>query len=203
MADQEQFLDVIDRDVAEARFRAALDLRPLGVERVTLDEALGRMLAEDVLSAVDVPSFDRANVDGFALHAADTFGASELAPKSVRLLAESIDAGAAPTCEVQAGEAVAIATGGMTPRGADAILMIEHADVRDGRVLVRRAVTPGAGITFAGADIARGETVLRAGTALTSRETGVLAAIGVAAVFVWRRPRVAIISTGNEIIAPG
>ena len=203
MSHQEQFLDVIDRDEAETRFRSALDLQPLGAERIALTEALGRVLASDVTARVDVPSFDRSNVDGFAVRAADTFGASELSPKSVRLLAESLDAGTAPTVEVQSGESVAIATGGMVPRGADAILMIEHSEVRDQDLLIRRAVTPGSGVAFAGTDIATGETVLRSGTVLTSRETGVLAALGENTVEVWRQPRVTIVSTGNEIIAPG
>ena len=203
MSHQEQFLDVIDRDEAEARFRSALDLQPLGTERIALTAALGRVLASDVIARVDVPSFDRSNVDGFAVRAADTFGASELSPKSVRLLAESLDAGTAPTVEVQSGEAVAIATGGMVPRGADAIVMIEHSEVLDQHLLIRRAVTPGSGVAFAGTDIATGETVLRIGTVLTSRETGVLAALGESHVEVWRQPRVTIISTGNEIIAPG
>ena len=203
MSHQEQFLDVIDRDEAETRFRSALDLQPLGAERIALTEALGRVLASDVTARVDVPSFDRSNVDGFAVRAADTFGASELSPKSVRLLAESLDAGTAPTVEVQSGESVAIATGGMVPRGADAILMIEHSEVRDQDLLIRRAVTPGSGVAFAGTDIATGETVLRSGTVLTSRETGVLAALGENTVEVWRRPKVTIVSTGNEIIAPG
>jgi len=203
MSEQDQFLDVIDRDEAERRFRAALDLRPLGSERVALADALGRVLAEDVVARVDVPSFDRANYDGFAIRAADTFGATEFAPRRLKLLSDSLDAGTAPTMSVQPGETVQIATGGMAPREADAILMVEHADVQGDVVLVRRAVTPGFGISFAGTDIACGETVLRAGTVLTSRETGVLAAIGESAAVVWRQPRVAIISTGNEILAPG
>lgn len=203
MSDQEQFLDVIDRDEAEHRFRAALSLRPLGAERISLNEALGRVLACDVVARVDVPSFDRSNFDGFAVRAADTYGTSELAPKAVRLLDESLDAGTAPTIEVGPCEAVAISTGGMIPRGADAILMVEHSEVRNGQVLIRRAVTPGQGVSFAGTDIATGETVLRGGMVLTSRETGVLAALGETHVEAWRQPRVAIISTGNEIIAPG
>src|SRR5688572_26205355 len=123
MSDQEQFLDVIDRDEAERRFRAAIALEPLGVEEVPLSAALGRVLAADVTSRVDVPSFDRSNVDGFAVRAADTFGATELAPRTVRLVAEAIDAGRAPPVDLQPGEAVAIATGGMLPRGADAVVM--------------------------------------------------------------------------------
>jgi putative molybdopterin biosynthesis protein len=203
MASQEQFLDVIDRDEAEARFRAALRLDPLGVEQAPLADALGRVLAEDVISRVDVPSFDRSNLDGFAIRAADSFGSDELRPRRLKLLPRTIDAGVAPNFEVRQGEAAAIATGGMVPRGADAILMVEHADVEGDEVVVRKAVTPGFGVAFAGNDIARGEVVLRVGTLLTSRETGVLAAIGEQHVAVWRQPRVAIISTGNELIAPG
>jgi putative molybdopterin biosynthesis protein len=203
MSSQDQFLTVIDRDEAEARFRAALSLRPLGVESIPLAEALGRVLAEDVVAQVDVPSFDRSNFDGYAVRAEDTFGASELTPRSIRLLPGSLEAGTAPSSELESGTAMAIATGGMLPRGADAVVMIEHAEVVDGSLLVRRSVTPGFGISFAGTDVARGETVLRVGTLLTSRETGVLAAIGEDRVSVWRKPRVAIISTGNELLAPG
>ncbi len=203
MSDQDQFLNVIDRDEAELRFRQALAWEPLGVEEVALTNALSRVLAEDVLAQVDVPSFDRSNYDGFALRAADTFGASELAPRTARLRPETLDAGTVAALSLEAGDAISIATGGMVPRGADAILMIEHADGENGQLVIRRAVAPGFGIAFAGTDISRGETVLRAGTTLTSRETGVLAAIGADRVTVWRQPKVAILSTGNEILAPG
>src|SRR5688572_5671405 len=203
MREQEQFLQVLDRDEAERRFRAALDLTPRGVERIPIDAALARILAADVLAPVDVPSFDRSNVDGFAVVAEDTFGASEEGPRSVRLATEEIHTGVVPTAVVRAGEAVAIATGGMMPRGADAVVMVEHAEARGDSLRVARAVTPGSGVTFAGTDITAGETVLRRGQLLTSRDTGVLAAIGVAEVDVWRRPVVAILSTGDEIIAPG
>src|SRR5687768_3265402 len=116
MTEQEQFLQVLDRDEAERRFQAAVDLTPRGVERVELDAALGRVLAADVVSPVDVPSFDRANVDGFALAAADTYGASEEDPRTVRLLDEVIHTGIVPQTAVRRGEALAIATGGMVPR---------------------------------------------------------------------------------------
>ncbi len=203
MSGQDQFLNVIDRDEAERRFRTALTLAPLGIERVPLADALGRVLSHDFIARVDVPSFDRSNFDGFAVQASDTFGATEMSPKSVRLLPDTLDAGTEPTIELQPGEAIGISTGGMIPRGADAILMIESADVQQDRVLIQRAVTPGFGVSFAGTDISTGETVLRISTVLTSRETGVLAALGESHVDVWKRPRVAIISTGNEIIAPG
>ena len=218
--EQEQFLHVLDRDEAERRFRAALDLSPRGRERVPLDAALGRVLASDVTSPVDVPSFDRSNVDGFAVVAQDTFGASEEVPRTILLAEETIHTGIVPSTIVRPGTAVAIATGGMMPRGADAVVMIEHADVVQTRhpvscagtehdtgcrleLRIARAVAPGSGVSFAGTDITAGEGVLRRGQILTSRDTGVLAAIGVDAVDVWRRPIVAILSTGDEIIAPG
>src|SRR5262245_40455420 len=140
MRDQEQFLQVLDRDEAERRFRAALDLAPRVRERVRLDAALGRVLAADVLAPVDVPSFDRANVDGFAVVAEDTFGASETSPRVVPLGDEVVHTGVIPQSAVRRGRALAIATGGMVPRGADAVVMIEHADVRGGEVRIVRAV---------------------------------------------------------------
>jgi putative molybdopterin biosynthesis protein len=203
MPDQEQFLHVLDRDEAERRFRSAIDLTPRGAETVPLDAALGRVLAADVISPVDVPSFDRSNVDGFAVVAADTFGASEEAPRTVLLGEEAIHTGVVPKTVVRPGTAVEIATGGMVPRGADAVVMVEYAESHGRELRIARATTPGSGVTFAGTDITGGETVLRRGQLLTSRDTGVLAAIGVAAVEVWRKPLVAILSTGDEIIAPG
>jgi putative molybdopterin biosynthesis protein len=203
MTEQEQFLQVLDRDEAERRFRAAIDLTPRGVETVPLDAALGRVLSADVVSPVDVPSFDRSNVDGFAVVAEDTFGASEEVPRTTRLGEETIHTGVVPETMIRAGESVAIATGGMIPRGADAVVMVEHAEVGGHALRIARAVTAGSGVSFAGTDITAGETVLRRGQLLTSRDTGVLAAIGVAEVLVWTRPIVAILSTGDEIIPPG
>jgi putative molybdopterin biosynthesis protein len=203
MATQDQFLDVIDRDEAERRFHAAIRLEPLGVEQVPLGQALGRVAAGDIAAMVDVPSFDRSNFDGYAVVASDTYGASEESPRRVQLLKEVIAAAVVPQSMIRPGTAAAIATGGMLPRGADAIVMVEDTDEEAGRLLLRRPVVPGAGVTFAGTDIAAGETVLRTGDELTSRETGVLAAIGVVEVGVFRRPRVTVLSTGDEIIAPG
>jgi putative molybdopterin biosynthesis protein len=203
MPEQEQFLQVLDRDEAERRFRAAIDLAPREIERIPLDAALGRVLAAHVVSPVDVPSFDRSNVDGFAVVAEDTYGASEEVPRSVALGDEEIHTGVIPSTVLHSGEAVLIATGGMVPRGADAVVMVEHAEVQGCELRIARAVTAGSGISFAGTDITAGETVLRRGRLLTSRDTGVLAAIGVANVNVWRKPVVAILSTGDEVIAPG
>src|SRR6202042_1348641 len=129
MRDQEQFLQVLDRDEAERRFRAVVDCSPRGTELVPLDAALGRVLAADVVSPVDVPSFDRSNVDGFAVVAEDTFGAAEEVPRMVLLSEEEIHTGVVPTTVIRPGVAVSIATGGMVPRGADAVVMVEYAEV--------------------------------------------------------------------------
>jgi putative molybdopterin biosynthesis protein len=202
---QRQFLEVLDRDEAERRWRAALAVAPLPPERVPLEDALSRVLAEDVRAEVDVPGFDRSNMDGFAVRAEDTFGASEEAPRRLRLLAETIPTGVAPASEVTPGTAMAIATGGMLPRGADAVVPVEHTDVEEAAsiLIVRRPAVPGGAVSFAGTDVGQGETVLFAGTRLSSRETGVLAAIGRSHVDVVGRPRVAILSTGDEIVQPG
>ena len=200
---QDQFLDVIDRDEAERRFQAVLNLRPLPAEEVPLAAALGRVLAADVVAPLDVPGFDRSNVDGFAVHAEDTFGASDDHPVTLRLNSEVLVPSVEPQHAVAAGTATFLATGAVLPRGADAVIMVEYTDADDGQLIVRRPVAPGANITFAGTDIGRGETVLRRGELLTARETGVLAALGLAQISVVRRPRVAIVSTGDELIPPG
>jgi putative molybdopterin biosynthesis protein len=206
-AAQQQFLEVVDRDEAEARFRRHLVLVPLGAEPVPLVHALGRVLAEDVVAGVDVPAFDRSSVDGFAVRAADVAGASEEAPRLLAVNQEVLTPGVVPGGAVEAGRATVIATGGVLPRGADAVVMVEYTDSRevDGtlRVEVRRPAAPGDAVAAAGSDIARGETVLRAGQLLTSRELGSLAAIGLDRVTVWRKPRVAIFSTGDELVVPG
>lgn len=209
LARQEQFLDVVGRDEATTRFQQHLQMRPLGAESVPLSQALGRVLARAIIADVDVPGFDRSSVDGFAVRADDTVGASERQPKRLVLNAEILTPGTVPAIAVQPGTATLIATGGMVPRGADAVVMVEHTEAQDeggdGATVidVRRTAASGQFIAFAGSDLARGETVLRAGQVLTSREIGMLAAVGTAAVEVWRRPRVAIVSTGDEIVAPG
>ena len=210
-ARQRQFLDVATAEEATSRFQAALRLTPVGVEAVPLAALLGRVLGEDVVAPVDVPGFDRANVDGFAVRADDTAGATDAAPAVLQLTGEVLTPGVAPSLTVQPGQATLIATGGMLPRGADAVVLVEDTDLLDDApngdgaqaVAIRCPVASGAFVSFAGTDVGRGETVLRAGQLLSSREIGVLAALGLAEVPVYRRPRVAVISTGDEIVAPG
>jgi len=207
VARQEQFLTVLSRDAALARFRAHVPHRPLGPETVPLVAAPGRVLAADIVSPIDVPPFDRSGVDGFAVRAADILGASGATPKPLRLNDEILACGVAPTVTVAPGTATPIATGGVIPRGADAVVMIEQTDWLEGAaaasIVVRKAASPGQFIAYAGSDMARGEAVLRAGTPVTAREIGMLAACGLAEVAVVRRPRVAVLSTGDELVPPG
>jgi putative molybdopterin biosynthesis protein len=202
--DQDQFLTVLSREEALARFEAALFPRDLAAEDRALADALGLVIASDVVAVVDVPPFDRSNVDGFAVRSADLVVASEALPVRLRLNSEVIACGTQPQLPVTQGSATPIATGGPIPRGADAVVMVEHTQpVGEGAIEIRRAASPGQFVSYAGSDIARGEVLLRAGTLIGSREIGMLAASGVARVSVVRKPRVAIISTGDELVQPG
>ncbi|WGR95730.1 molybdopterin biosynthesis protein [Bradyrhizobium sp. ISRA443] len=202
--DQDQFLTILSREAALARFEAALFPRGAPSEARPLADALGCALAEDVVAPIDVPPFDRSNVDGFAVRSRDLASAGEAAPVQLTLNDETIACGTAPTRPVLSGTATAIATGGPVPRGADAIVMVEHTQPAGNRAIeVRRAASPGKFVSYAGSDIARGEALLRAGTIIGSREIGMLAACGIAEVLVARRPRVAILSTGDELVQPG
>jgi putative molybdopterin biosynthesis protein len=203
-ADQDQFLTILSREDALARFEAALFPRALPSEPRKLADALACALAEDVTASLDVPPFDRSNVDGFAVRSADLASASEAAPVRLRLNDEVIACGVAPMRPVLSGTATNIATGGPLPRGADAIVMVEHTHPSGARAIeIRRAASPGQFVASAGSDIARGEALLRAGTIIGSREIGMLAACGIAEVPIVRKPRVAVISTGDELVQPG
>jgi putative molybdopterin biosynthesis protein len=206
-ARQEQFLEVVSAAEARHRFEARVDHAPCGSQTVPLAAALSRVIASDTIAPVDAPPFDRANVDGFAVRAVDTTGASPSAPKRFALNAEVIACGVAPGIEVAPGTATTIATGGVIPRGADAVVMIEHTELVEDdaapAIDVHRAAASGQFISYAGSDIARGETLLRRGTEIGSREIGMLAACGFASVEVIRRPRVAVLSTGDELVEPG
>jgi putative molybdopterin biosynthesis protein len=197
------FLKTVSKTEAERIWHGALRPGPLGSEEVPLDEAQGRVLDGDVLVPIDVPPFDRALVDGFAVKAADTYGAEEDAPVSLELAPETAPAGTVPTTEVRDGMALEVATGGVVPRGADAMQMVEFSEVDGSTLRLYKPVAPGANIQVAGADMRMGETVLRAGQRLTTREVGVLAALGIGSVRVSTRPRVAILSTGDELVGPG
>src|SRR3954447_11775790 len=163
--EQDQFLTILSREDALARFEAALFPRAVPSETRPLSGALGHALADDIAAPIDVPPFDRSNVDGFAVRSADLSSAGEATPVRLALNNEVIACGVAPALPVILGTATSIATGGPLPRGADAVVMIEHSHPAGGdAVEIRRAASPGQFISYAGSDIARGEALLRAGT---------------------------------------
>lgn len=192
-----EFLRVMTLE--EARVRLERHWRPKPrVTQVPVLRSRGLVLAEDVRSRLDLPPFDRAAFDGYAVRAMDTFGAEEDVPIKLRLVGKA-RAGAWPRKGVRAGECMEIATGAPVPRGANAVVMVEHASARGKWVEVRRAVSPWENVSKRGSELRRGEIVVKAGVVLTPSRVGALAAAGVKRVRVFRRPKVAVISTGTEV----
>lgn len=179
-----------------------LRVRHLAAESVALIEAGGRVLAKDAVSAVDVPGFRRAAMDGYALKAEETFGATPDDPRPFRVVGSSMP-GAAPSAPVAAGECVRIMTGAPLPDGADAVVPAEEADLEGETALVRAPATPGKNVGEVGEDVRSGALVLRAGRRLRPQDLGVLASIGVKSPVCVRKPRVAILVTGNELLPAG
>jgi molybdenum cofactor synthesis domain-containing protein len=172
-------------------------------ERVRLLDANGRVVAADIVAPQDVPPFARAAMDGFAVRAEDTFGASRFEPASLRVL-ETVYTGQMPVAEVRERTCVEIATGAPMPAGADAVVMVEETErAPGGDVHVFTPVYPRQNVGRRGADIVRGQGVLRGGDVLNPSRIGAVAALGLGEVDVFARPRVAILSTGNEIVEPG
>ena len=171
-------------------------------ERARLSEARGRVLARDVVSSADVPPFSRAGMDGYALRAADTAGAARATPCVLRQV-EEVFTGQVPLLPVQPGECSAVATGAPMPAGADAVVMVEDTDEQGGMIRVFAGVQPQQNVGRRGADIRAGQRVLAAGALLNASRLGALAAVGLSEAEVYARPRVAILSTGNEIVEAG
>lgn len=171
-------------------------------EKVPLDEALGRVLSRNVYAESDVPPHDRATMDGYAVRARDTWHASETHPVSLSLVG-AVPIGQIPSVSVGPGQAARIDTGAVLPPGADAVVPLEYCEERDGKVLVYRRVSPGENVQWAGSDIARGELIAQRGTVVTPRVIAALAAAGVGSVWVVRRPRIAVLSIGNELVEVG
>jgi putative molybdopterin biosynthesis protein len=199
---RKEFRDLASPDEA----REAIDSLSLegGIERVSLEDARGRVLVARLDAELDVPGFDRASLDGYALRARDTFGADEADPARLELVGE-VHAGAKPDVGLEPGQAAEISTGAVMPDGADAMVPVERTDTdADGdEVLIRTAVAPGDNVMFAGADIAAGERALGPGTVITPRDIGLLSALGIDEVPVRAKPRVGIVSTGDELVRPG
>ena len=176
-------------------------VRPLGAERVDLLDALGRAAAVDVVSPESVPSFDNSAMDGFAVAAADLAGGA--ASRDGLAIVDEIPAGHVPARPLARGEAARIMTGAPLPGGADTVVQVEHTRERQGRVIVDQAPEPGSNVRQAGEDVRPGDVVLPAGAPIGPAEVGLLASIGVARIEVARRPRVAILATGSELVPLG
>ncbi len=175
-------------------------LEPLPNEIVELDSACGRVLAAGITAPEPVPHFDRSVMDGYAVRAQDTFGASEMLPALLEIDGE-VSMGEAVTRQIEPGKAVAIPTGGMLPAGADAVVMVEYTHPLDARTIeVSKAVAPGENVLGRGEDIPVGEILLPRGWRLRPQDLGMLAALGICTAAVTCRPRVAILSTGDEIV---
>lgn len=202
LEDRKVFRTLVTIEEALAELHKHFKPEPASLEEVRVSDAMGRTLGEDVLAQIDVPGFDRASMDGYAVIAEETFGAETDDPKNLRIVGRC-EAGQQPSIPVESGEAIEISTGAPVPRGSNAVVMVEHTRRTDSAVEIFRSVVPGENIAGAGSDIMAGELVLRKGETITPREIGVLAALGIERAKVFRRPRVAIISTGNELLAPG
>ncbi|EFL51769.1 molybdenum cofactor synthesis domain protein [Solidesulfovibrio fructosivorans JJ]] len=189
------------RAVSTAEFTKLLrTFPPLPAENVPLDAARGRFLAGDVLAGEDLPAAGRAAMDGYAVRAAEVFGATENSPAYLDL-AMDIPIGIIPDQPLPPGRCARIVTGAFLPQGADAVVMVEYTeDLGAGAIEIRRPVPPGENMLFAGEDAALGQRILAAGTRLRPQEIGMLAALGQTVVAVGRRPSVAVLSTGDELV---
>ncbi|MEF8855041.1 MAG: gephyrin-like molybdotransferase Glp, partial [Haloarculaceae archaeon] len=200
MGERKEMRELVSLDRAR-EILAGLDVAG-GTETVDIGVAGGRVLAEPVDADLDVPGFDRASVDGYAVRAADIAEAGEVSPVTLPVVG-LVEAGEHPATGVEGGEAIEIATGAVLPPGADAVVMVEDTSERGDDVEIRRAVPPGGNVMAAGADIAAGDRALGAGVRLTPRTVGLLAALGRNQIAVRDRPRVAVIATGEELVQPG
>jgi molybdopterin molybdotransferase len=195
--EMKEFFQVLDIDAVLAlkdRFEK------LNSESIDFDRVLGRVLAEDIVAGADIPGFDRATMDGFAVRAASTYGASESSPAYLEVVG-SVVMGQAPDIHVGPGQAARIATGGMLPVGADSVVMVEHTDNLDVNTIeVHRSVAPGQHMVGKDEDASAGALLLPKGCRVRPQEVGLLAAVGRRKVSVYRRPKVGIISTGDEVV---
>ena len=194
MARLKGFEKLTNVDDALGIFLNALKPKKLDAESISIADALERVAAEDIAAPMDLPRFDRSAVDGYAIRADDTFGATQLKPKTLEVSSRGI---------VRKGQAKQIWTGNPVPEGATAVIMLEHARKKGNRIEVVMPVTPGENISRKGEDFKKSSIAIQAGTRLKAHHLGLLAALGAVEVDVVRKPRVAIISTGNELVDSG
>jgi molybdopterin molybdotransferase len=188
------FDKLTDVDEAFSIFLSSFKLKRLGSVKVPLKVALERVTIEDVVADYDLPRFDRSAVDGYAVRAQDTFGASQSSSKILKIIQNG---------RIGKNDTVQVWTGNMLPRGADAVVMLEYAELLQDKIEVWTPVTPGENVSKKGEDVKKGEVAIEAGTRLKPHHIGLLAALGVTHVKVVKKPKVAILSTGNELVEVG
>lgn len=169
-------------------------------EKVSIEDSLGRVLASDIMAEFDVPGFDRAAMDGYAVRAEDTFGASQFKPRILKMI-DIVNAGETSTKMVHHGECIQIATGAKLPEGSNAVVIVEDTEKENGRIEVFRPVYPKANVSERGEDIRKGDTVLKRGEVLNPSRIGILSALGVSEVYVYEKPKIGVIPTGREILS--
>jgi len=196
--------------VDEAKNRIYSNFHPIGVETVNIEESLHRILAEDVHASDDLPHFDNSSMDGFAIHAEDTANATPTTPITLRVVAE-IPAGTTPTVSIISGEAARIMTGAQMPKGANAVIPVEDTDFNERSpgtpppptVSMHKIISSNENVRPRGMDVLAGEIVLNKNCSLSPQNVGLLAMLGLANVNVYRKPRVALFSSGDELLKPG
>ena len=177
-------------------------IKPNPIEEINIDKALNRILATDVKTALDIPPFDRSAMDGYAVKAEDTFGASPKNPRTVKLTGQ-IEIGESKDLEIQEGEAIRISTGAAIPRGADSVIKIEDTEIENDTITLFTSIVPGKNVAKKGEDVSKGTVILKKGTTLKSEQLALLVSAGIDIVKVSELPTISIFATGNELIEVG
>lgn len=177
-------------------------IRTIGVEEIGIYSCQGRVLASNVFSDFDVPEFDKAAMDGYAIIAEDVFGASQNNAVVLKVVGK-VEIGKTPNLRIRSGEAVRVYTGSAIPENANAVVMLEHTKEENGFVQIFKSVAPYKNVVKRGEDLRKGELVLRKGTILQPQDAGILASLGLKTVKVFKKPKVAVISSGDELVTPG
>lgn len=193
-------LNVLTKDDAVRIVKEKCENLSPATEKVDISASHGRTLAKDIVSSENIPAFDRTTVDGYALNASESFGASDAVPARLEIVGEIL-MGENADFTLKSGECAKISTGGMLPKGANCAVMVEHTEEADGLCLIYKSVAPYENVTRKGDDISSGKTALNKGTVITVAQIGVLAALGIKEVEVYKKPIIAIISTGDEIVS--
>ncbi|MCW4033721.1 MAG: molybdopterin-binding protein, partial [Candidatus Bathyarchaeota archaeon] len=199
--DKQIFRQYVSLNEAIIKINKLLDQIPTQSEKIPIEKSLDNITYEDIISKIDSPPFDKALMDGYAVRAQDTFGADESKPKKLKLIGK-IEAGDAPNFFVENDTAVAISTGAPLPKGANSVVMIEYIKKNKNSIEIFKSVVPNENVMETGSDLRTGEIILRKGQKISAKDLGLLAAVGIDRIKVYKKPNIAIISTGNELIPP-